>query len=145
MRILDAIAPDLPDQKPRYLMGVGTPEDLIEGIYRGIDMFDCVLPTRLGRHGVVFTSFGNLKIGLAIQESEKNGIPMKPGYETIVSRGYSLGYLRHLIKTGESLGGQLLSLHNLEYLIKLTQRAREAILVGQYEAFRAEFWEGYKG
>lgn len=71
MRILDCIAPDLPDQKPHYLMGVGTPEDLIEGIYRGIDMFDCVLPTRLGRHGVVFTSFGNLKIGLAIQESEK--------------------------------------------------------------------------
>jgi queuine tRNA-ribosyltransferase len=71
MRILDCIAPDLPDLKPHYLMGVGTPEDLVEGIYRGIDMFDCVLPTRLGRHGVVFTSFGNLKIGLAIQESEK--------------------------------------------------------------------------
>ena len=70
---------------------------------------------------------------------------MKPGYETMVSRGYSLGYLRHLIKTGESLGGQLLSLHNLEYLIKLTQQARLAIVAGQYEAFRTEFWVGYEG
>ncbi len=127
LRILDAIAPDLPVAKPHYLMGVGTPEDLVEGIYRGIDMFDCVLPTRLGRHGVVFTSYGNLKIGLAAQERVQTGIPMKPGYETIVSRSYSLGYLRHLIKTGESLGGQLLSLHNLEYLIKISQSARAAI------------------
>lgn len=104
LRILDVIAPELPPEKPRYLMGVGTPEDLIEGIYRGIDMFDCVLPTRLGRHGVVFTSFGNLKINLAKHELEKSGIPMKPGFETTVSRNYSLGYLRHLMKTGESLG-----------------------------------------
>ena len=100
----------------------------MEGIYRGIDMFDCVLPTRLGRHGVVFTSYGNLKIGLAAQARVQTGIPMKPGYETIVSRSYSLGYLRHLIKTGESLGGQLLSLHNLEYLIKISQSARAAII-----------------
>jgi queuine tRNA-ribosyltransferase len=143
LRILDVIAPVLPSQKPRYLMGVGTPEDLIEGIARGIDMFDCVLPTRLGRHGVVFTSFGNLKINLAKHELEKSGIPMKPGYETMVSRNYSLGYLRHLMKAGESLGGQLLSLHNLEYLIRISQAARSAILEGRYEAFRKEFWEGY--
>ncbi len=143
LHILDIIAPELPAAKPRYLMGVGTPEDLIEGIARGIDMFDCVLPTRLGRHGVVFTSFGNLKISIARHETEKAGIPMKPGYETLVSRNYSLGYLRHLIKCGESLGGQLLSLHNLEYLIKISGKAREAIVAGEYEKFRKDFWEGY--
>lgn len=145
LRILDVIAPELPDAKPRYLMGVGTPEDLVEGIFRGIDMFDCVLPTRLGRHGVAFSSFGNLKIPLARHEREKGGIPMKPGYETIVSKNYSLGYLRHLIKSGESLGGQLLSLHNLEYLIRISQNAREAVLAGEYGKFRREFWEGYSG
>lgn len=145
LRILDVIAPELPDAKPRYLMGVGTPEDLVEGIYRGIDMFDCVLPTRLGRHGVAFTSFGNLKIPLAKHTLEKRGIPMKPGYETMVSKNYSLGYLKHLIKAGESLGGQLLSLHNLEYLIQISQKAREAILAGKYDEFRKDFWEGYPG
>lgn len=125
-------------------MGVGTPEDLIEGIYRGIDMFDCVLPTRLGRHGVAFTSFGNLKIPLAQHQLEKKGIPMKPGFETMVSKNYTLGYLRHLIKAGESLGGQLLSLHNLEYLIRISTKAREAIVAGTYENFRKEFWVGYR-
>ncbi|MDD2745663.1 MAG: tRNA guanosine(34) transglycosylase Tgt [Candidatus Gracilibacteria bacterium] len=144
LRILDTIAPELPEAKPRYLMGVGTPEDLIEGIYRGIDMFDCVLPTRLGRHGVAFTSFGNLKIPLAQHQLEKKGIPMKPGFETMVSKNYSLGYLRHLIKSGESLGGQLLSLHNLEYLIRISTKAREAIVAGTYENFRKEFWVEYR-
>lgn len=143
LRILDVIAPELPHAKPRYLMGVGTPEDLVEGIYRGIDMFDCVLPTRLGRHGVAFTSFGNLKVPIAKHIHEKEGIPMKPGFETLVSKNYSLGYLRHLIKADESLGGQLLSLHNLEYLIKISQTARMAILSGTYEKFRKDFWEGY--
>jgi queuine tRNA-ribosyltransferase len=142
LRILDAIAPELPAHKPHYLMGVGTPEDLVEGIYRGIDMFDCVLPTRLGRHGVAFTSYGNLKIPVAKHEKVQTGIPMKPGFETMVSKNYSLGYLRHLIKAGESLGGQLLSLHNLEYLIKISQAAREAILKGEYAAFRESFYEG---
>ena len=107
-------------------------------------MFDCVLPTRLGRHGVAFTSFGNLKIPLARHQIEKNGIPMKPGFETMVSKNYSLGYLRHLIKAGESLGGQLLSLHNLEYLITISKKAREAILNGAYENFRTEFWKEYR-
>ncbi len=143
LRILDTIAPELPVDKPHYLMGVGTPEDLIEGIARGIDMFDCVLPTRLGRHGVVFTSFGNLKINLARHELVKTGIPMKEGFETYVSKNYSLGYLRHLMKAGESLGGQLLSLHNLEYLIRISQSARVAIETQRYAEFSREFYEGY--
>ncbi|MDQ1344342.1 MAG: queuine tRNA-ribosyltransferase, partial [Patescibacteria group bacterium] len=145
LEVLDAIAPHLPAGKPRYLMGVGTPEDLVEGIYRGIDMFDCVLPTRLGRHEVAMSSYGNVKVTNEKYALEKRGIPMLPEFETHVSKTYSLGYLRHLLKSGELLGGQLLSLHNLEYLIKLAKKAREAILAGEYEAFRKGFWNAYGG
>jgi queuine tRNA-ribosyltransferase len=144
LSVLDAIAPHLPTEKPHYLMGVGTPEDLVEGIARGIDMFDCVLPTRLGRHEVAMSSFGNIKVSNEKYALEKSGIPMLPEFETHVSRTYSLGYLRHLIKAGELLAGQLLSLHNLEYLITLAKKAREAILAGEYEAFRRRFWEAYR-
>lgn len=143
LEVLDAIAPHLPEDKPRYLMGVGTPEDLVEGIYRGIDMFDCVLPTRLGRHEVAMSCYGNVKVSNEKYALEKRGIPMLPEFETHVSKTYSLGYLRHLVKAGELLGGQLLSLHNLEYLIKLAKAAREAILAGDYESFRKKFWDAY--
>lgn len=143
LAVLDAIAPHLPKEKPRYLMGVGTPEDLVEGIYRGIDMFDCVLPTRLGRHEVAMSSFGNVKVSNERYALEKRGIPMLPEFETHVSKTYSLGYLRHLLKAEELLGGQLLSLHNLEYLIKLAKAARHAVVKDEYEAFRKRFWEAY--
>ncbi len=143
LRILDVIAPELPVAKPHYLMGVGTPEDLVEGIYRGIDMFDCVLPTRLGRHAVAYSSYGNLKVNLSRFIQEKRGIPTTPELSTHVSRTYSLGYLRHLLKADESLGGQLLSLHNLEFLIKLSQLARAAIIDGRYEQFRTDFYATY--
>lgn len=143
LAVLDAIAPHLPREKPRYLMGVGTPEDLVEGIYRGIDMFDCVLPTRLGRHEVAMSSFGNVKVSNERYALEKRGIPMLPEFETHVSKTYSLGYLRHLLKAEELLGGQLLSLHNLEYLIKLAKAARLSIIEGEYEVFRKRFWEAY--
>jgi queuine tRNA-ribosyltransferase len=126
--ILDILAPILPKEKPHYLMGVGTPEDLVEGIARGIDMFDCVLPTRIGRHGEVFTSYGNMKIGNEQYKYSTEKIPMLPGYETHVSARYSLGYLRHLINVGEATGGLLLSLHNIEYLLLLAKNARTAIL-----------------
>ena len=96
-RILDLLAPILPPEKPHSLMGVGTPEDLVEGIARGIDMMDCVLPTRIGRHGEVFSSYGNLKIGNEKYKFSQEKIPMLPGYETQISKKYSLGYLRHLI------------------------------------------------
>lgn len=89
-RILDTLSPFLPENKPHYLMGVGTPEDLVEGIARGIDMFDCVLPTRIGRHGEAFTSFGNMKIGNEKYKFSTEKIPMLPGFETGVSKKYTL-------------------------------------------------------
>lgn len=128
-RILDVLEPLLPKEKPHYLMGVGTPEDLVEAIARGVDMMDCVLPTRIGRHGEVFTSYGNLKIGNEKYKFSTEKIPMESGFETRVSRQYSLGYLRHLINVGEATGGLLLSLHNIEFLLILAKKAREAILL----------------
>lgn len=142
-RILDVLEPLLPRDKPHYLMGVGTPEDLVEGIARGIDMMDCVLPTRIGRHGEVFTSYGNLKIGNEKYKYSQDKIPMTPGYETSISSRYSLWYLRHLVNVGEATGWLLLSLHNIEYLLLLARKAREAILVGKFENFREEFWKNY--
>ncbi len=142
-RILDVLAPILPVDKPHYLMGVGTPEDLVEGIARGIDMMDCVLPTRIGRHGEAFSSYGNLKIGNEKFKFATEKIPMLPGYETSVSMRYSLGYLRHLINVGEATGGLLLSLHNIEYLLLIAKNARKAIIAGKFEEFRKEFWSVY--
>ncbi len=104
IRILDVLAPILPKKKPHYLMGLGTPEDLIEGIYRGIDMFDCVLPTRLGRHGVAYSSHGNIRVTNEKHSRTKTGIPVDRLLSTHVSRTYSLGYIRHLFQVGESLG-----------------------------------------
>jgi len=124
-------------------MGVGTPEDLIEGIARGIDMFDCVLPTRLGRHGVAFSSIGNIKMTNEKYKLDHGTIPCDPELATDVSRNYTLGYLRHLFMAGEALGGQLLSLHNLEFLINIAKRSREHILAGTFESFRKKFWEEY--
>lgn len=142
-RILDVLEPLLPKNKPHYLMGVGTPEDLVEGIARGIDMMDCVLPTRIGRHGEVFTSFGNLKIGNEKFKFSTEKIPMLPGFETQVSQKYLLGYLRHLINVGEATGGLLLSLHNIEYLLLLAKNARKAILEGKFDEFYKNFWTHY--
>lgn len=140
-RILDVLEPLLPKNKPHYLMGVGTPEDLVEGIARGIDMMDCVLPTRIGRHGEVFTSYGNLKIWNEKYKYSKEKIPMAPWFETIVSRKYSLGYLRHLMNVGEATGWALLSLHNIEYLLLLSRSSRQSIINGWFSDFRAEFWK----
>ncbi len=139
-RILDVLAPILPVDKPHYLMGVGTPEDLVEGIARGIDMMDCVLPTRLARHGVAFSMYGNCKITNAKYALETSGIPVHPELSTIVSREYSLGYLKHLYTAGESLAGMLVSMHNIEYLTNIARKSREAILAGEFEAFRQKFF-----
>ena len=139
-RIMDVLAPHLPYSKPHYLMGVGTPEDLVEGIARGIDMMDCVLPTRLARHGVAFSQFGNCKITNAKYALEKSGIPVHPELSTMVSRTYSLGYLKHLYTAGESLAGMLVSMHNIEYLVNIARKSREAILAGEFEKFRKRFW-----
>lgn len=143
MKTLDLLAPELPPEKPHYLMGVGTPEDLIEAIARGVDMFDCVLPTRLGRHGEAFTSNGYLRVDRSSLNGSMEKIPVAPGLETSVSENYTLGYLRHLCHADEMLGQILLSMHNVEFLMRLCDRAREAITHGQYEAFRKNFWLNY--
>lgn len=143
-RILEVVEPLLPKNKPHYLMGVWTPEDMIEAIARGIDMMDCVLPTRIGRHWEVFTSFGNLKIGNEQYKFSKEKIPMKDGFETLVSKKYSLGYLRHLINVWESTGWLLLSLHNIEYLLLLAKKSRQSILNGNFHSFYRDFFSGYE-
>jgi queuine tRNA-ribosyltransferase len=143
LRILDVLAPILPESKPHYLMGVGTPEDLVEGIARGIDMFDCVLPTRIGRHGEAFSSYGNIKISGEKYKFSQDKIPMLPEHETQVSKRYSLGYLRHLINVGEATGWVLLSLHNIEYLLNIAKTARKAILDGKFQEFYDRFWSVY--
>lgn len=142
-RILDVLEPLLPKNKPHYLMGVGTPEDLVEGIARGVDMMDCVLPTRIGRHGEIFTNFGNMKIWNEKYKFSKEKIPTLPGYETMVSKKYSLWYLRHLINVWEATWWLLLSLHNIEFLLLIAKNARQSILEKNFSKFYADFWSYY--
>jgi queuine tRNA-ribosyltransferase len=131
-------APLMPIDQPRYLMGVGTPEDLVECIARGIDMFDCVLPTRNGRNGQCFTSTGRVKIRNA--PCARDLSPIDPECDCYVCANYSRAYLRHLYKEREILGARLLTWHNLHYYLSLTRRARRAIVEGRFEAFRREFY-----
>ncbi len=144
IRVLDILASELPPEKPHYLMGVGTPEDLLAGIARGIDMFDCVLPTRLGRHGEVYSSQGYIKINRSTLDGSEDTIPVLPGLETSVSEHYTLGYLRHLFHADELLGQILLSMHNTEFLMRLCDQARLAILDNSYEKFQKNFLENYR-
>ena len=131
-------APLLPENRPRYLMGVGTPEDLIENIARGIDMFDCVMPTRNARNGTLFTSFGKLNIkGAAHALSD---IPIDPECGCYTCTRYSRGYLRHLYRAKELTYFRLASLHNLHYYLNLMREARSAILEGRFTAFRRDFY-----
>ncbi len=106
-------------------------------------MFDCVLPTRLGRHGEIFTSQGYMKVGRSNLAGSLEKIPVLPGFETSVSENYTLGYLRHLIHADEILGQILLSMHNVEFLMRLCDRAREAIEKSEYADFRKKFWDNY--
>ena len=140
-RTLDTLKNVLPENKPRYLMWVGTPEDLVEGIYRGIDMFDCVLPTRLWRHWTVFSYSWNIKIKNKKYELDKT--PIDERCDCKVCKNYTKGYLRHLIQEEEILWMQLLSYHNLYFLINLAKQARKAILKNKYEEFRENFWKNY--
>ena len=140
-RIMDVLKDKLPENKPRYLMWVWTPEDLVEWIYRWIDMFDCVLPTRLWRHWVAFTSYGNIKVKNEKFKLDKT--PVDDSCDCKVCKNYTKWYIRHLIAEWEMLWMQLLSYHNLYFLINLWKRAREAILANKYEEFREKFWEKY--
>jgi len=134
LAVLDALAPWLPEQQPRYLMGVGTPEDLLRAIDRGIDMFDCVMPTRNARNGTLFTDEGKLQIKNARFKEDPR--PIMPGCRCYTCRRFSRAYLRHLFIAGEILAARLNTLHNLHYYCALMRRAREAILQGRWPSFR---------
>ncbi|AUZ04504.1 queuine tRNA-ribosyltransferase [Vitreoscilla sp. C1] len=136
-RILQHIGPQLPANKPHYLMGVGTPEDLIEGVANGVDMFDCVMPTRNARNGWLFTRFGDLKIKNAVHKLDKR--PIDETCTCYTCRNFSRGYLHHLHRVGEILGAQLNTIHNLHYYQQLMQDVRDAIDAGQFAAFRVQF------
>jgi queuine tRNA-ribosyltransferase len=137
LQVLDAIAPQLPSDKPRYLMGVGTPEDLVAAVGRGMDMFDCVMPTRNARNGHLFTNQGVLRIRNSACQSDTRPIDEQCGCYTC--RHYSRAYLRHLDKCGEILAPRLMTIHNLYYYQSLMQEMRAAIEAGRFEAFAADF------
>lgn len=142
LRTIAATEPYLPADKPRYLMGVGTPDDLIEAIRRGVDMFDCVHPTRAGRHGTIYTRFGKLNMQNA-KHAEDNR-PVDAESSCPAARDYSRAYLHHLIRSHEMLGMMLLSWINLDYYQRLTEGARQAIREGRYEDHAAEVKEAWK-
>ena len=135
---IDATEPFLPKDKPRYLMGVGTPEDIIEAIDRGIDMFDCVMPTRNARNGYLFTSFGTLRIKNAKYKLDESPIDKRCNCYTC--RNYSRAYLNHLFKAKELTYFRLASIHNLHYYLNLVKEAREAILENRFKEFKKEFY-----
>ena len=139
--MLDEIAPYMPVNKPRYLMGVGTPDCLLEGVLRGVDMFDCVLATRIARNGTCFTDQGRLVIRNA-QYAHDFG-PIEEGCDCYACRNFSRAYIRHLIKAGEITGGRLATIHNLRYLLRLMERIRKAIEEDRYEEFRRDFFNHY--
>jgi queuine tRNA-ribosyltransferase len=136
-KVVEATTPLLPVHQPRYLMGVGTPIDLVENVARGIDMFDCVMPTRNARNGQLFTSEGPLNIKNA-QFAEDDG-PVDPACSCYTCRNFSRAYLRHLYMAGEMTGGTLNTLHNLSFYLDSMRRIREAIAFGRFEDFRREF------
>jgi len=138
--VLDFIAPQMPKNAPRYLMGVGTPEDLLEAVSRGVDMFDCVIPTRNGRTGSAFTSRGRVNIRNA--KFARDDSPLDPDCGCSVCRRYSLGYLRHLHQAGEMTASILLSHHNLAFFMDMMKKTREAIRIGNFVSFRYEFLNG---
>jgi queuine tRNA-ribosyltransferase len=146
LAVLDWIAHLMPAERPRYLMGVGTPLDLVEAVVRGIDQFDCVLPTRMGRHGIAYTDRGPLRLKRA--EYAADAAVIDAGTPSAASR-VSRGYLHHLLKSGEVLGGQLVSIHNLAYYRQLMARLRLAIRAGRLgafaERFRATYPDGHAG
>ncbi len=137
--VLEAIDPILPKDKPRYLMGVGTPEDLVNGVMRGVDIFDCVLPTRLARHNAAMLRKGRLNLVNAGYARDPN--PIDSDCTCYTCKNYSRAYLRHLIVAKEMLSATLLSIHNIHTLLQLTREMRDAIIENRFEIFAAEFLE----
>ncbi|MCB0044820.1 MAG: tRNA guanosine(34) transglycosylase Tgt [Caldilineaceae bacterium] len=134
---LDVTCPLLPQDKPRYLMGVGAPEDIVEAVYRGIDMFDCVLPTRIARNGSLFTAEG--RINLRNARFAEDHAPVEEGCDCYTCQTFSRGYLRHLYKAGEITALRLGTIHNLRFMERLMEQIRAAVADGTYAAFRSEF------
>ena len=137
LRVLEHVGPRLPANKPHYLMGVGTPEDLVQGVANGIDMFDCVMPTRNARNGWLFTRFGDIKIKNARYKDDKQ--PLDESCGCYACRNFSRAYLHHLHRTGEILGARLNTIHNLHYYLDLMREMREAISEGRFQLFVKQF------
>jgi queuine tRNA-ribosyltransferase len=136
LRALDATTPELPADRPRYLMGVGDPVGMVEAVARGVDMFDCVLPTRLARHGTALTSTGRVQLKNAAQRTDPGPIDEACGCSTCAR--YSRGYLRHLLQVGEPSAARLVTMHNLAWMFALIGRMRSAIETGTFDELRAE-------
>jgi len=140
--VIEDIAPRMPNDAPRYLMGVGTPEDLVEAVARGVDMFDCVLPTRNGRTGQAFTSRGKLNIKNA--QFINDQLPLDESCGCAVCRRHTRAYLRHLYISGEMLASILLTHHNLAFFLDTMRGVRQSIRSGDFPKFRREFTERLK-
>jgi queuine tRNA-ribosyltransferase len=142
-RVLESLAGGLPVEQPRYLMGVGFPEDLVEGIARGVDLFDCVAATRNGRHGSAWTSAGRVNIRKAAHRTA--GEPLDPACDCATCARFSRGYLRHLFVAEEMLGLRLVSLHNVRFLLRVAEQARAAVLEGRFTSWSREWLRTYSG
>lgn len=140
-RILDYITPKLPENKPRYLMGVGEPLDMLEAVANGVDMMDCVQPSRIGRHGTVFTKYGRLVIKNAKYAEDPR--PLDEDCDCYACKNYTRGYIRHLFKADEILGQRLATYHNLHFLIKMMNGARKAILEDKFAEYKEDFEANY--
>jgi len=139
----ELVTAELPTDKPRYLMGVGSPEDLVNAVARGVDMFDCVLPTRLGRNGSLFTDAGRINIRNARYREDAD--PVDAACDCLACTRYTMAYLHHLFRNDELLGYRLASIHNIRYLVRLTERMRVAIAAATFHEFAAEFLGRYRG
>lgn len=139
--MLDVLKPHYPENMPRYLMGIGTPDYIIEAVYRGIDMFDCVLPTRVARNGLAMTMHGDVMIRNATFKEDFS--PIEEGCDCYACRNYSRAYVRHLINAGEIFGGRLLSIHNIRFLHRLVEKIKKSIMEDRFLDFRKEFYENY--
>ena len=143
LHVLDGVAPSMPADRPRYLMGVGTPRDLVQAVMRGLDMFDCVMPTRNARNAHLFTSEGVIRLRNARYRSDAG--PVDPACDCPACKGYSRAYLHHLDKCNEILGARLNTLHNLHYYQRLMRRMREAIEAERFDVWAKEFLAGPEG
>ena len=141
-KAIDYSIPYLPEDKPRYLMGVGDPIDIIEGVIRGVDMFDCVLPTRIARHGNAFTKYG--KINIKNAKYKEDFTPLEENCDCYACKHYTKAYIRHLITSDEALGGRLLSIHNIRFLVRLCEDLRKAIDNDSLMEYKEEFEKNYK-